>query len=145
MPADAPILEALGCLLRLPLFIAESKLAPQHRMVLYMCVMTALFWCMLTGIFCHPCRLHLVDKFEHCQVKLGDKMFYTIKEGDSIGTQTPHHSHFPCLCPTNEATDFTDINRSTEELLSMVADGTSHHDPGPLASENCHFDAIAVS
>lgn len=69
------------------------------------------------GIVVYLCRLQLVDWFEHCNVKLGDKMFYTIQESDVIETQQPKHRFVPFAAQDVTSERLSEITYCTEELL----------------------------
>jgi hypothetical protein len=62
-------------------------------------------------------RLQLVDWFEHTTVKLGDKMYYTIREEDVLEIQTPGKRFVPYAAQHISAQKMTEITHRTEDLI----------------------------
>ncbi|KAL8616917.1 hypothetical protein ACOMHN_041836 [Nucella lapillus] len=61
-------------------------------------------------------RLQLVDCFEHCAVKLGDKMYYTIREEDVVETEQPKRIFVPHCAQQLLPQQLAEVTHRTEDL-----------------------------
>lgn len=63
-----------------------------------------------------------MDWFEHCTVKLGDKMYYTIREEDVLETQLPKHRCAPYAVQHASAQRLAEVTHRTEDLYHQRFD-----------------------
>ncbi|XP_076459495.1 (E3-independent) E2 ubiquitin-conjugating enzyme UBE2O-like [Babylonia areolata] len=61
-------------------------------------------------------RLQLIDWFEHCALKLGDKVYYTIKEDDVAETQLPKYRFVPYAAQQKSPEHLAEVTHKTEDL-----------------------------
>ncbi|KAK7113797.1 (E3-independent) E2 ubiquitin-conjugating enzyme-like [Littorina saxatilis] len=72
-------------------------------------------------------RLQLVDWFEHCTVKLGDKMYYTVREEDVLETQLPKHRCAPNCVQQASEQRLAEVTHRTEDLYHQRFDESNKH------------------